>query len=314
MRYLGLRVFAALLGLALLIAASAHAEDFELAGAPEPFSGSDTLDITLAADGTAQEMRTRRVKVLTDSAAKAAAKQVMSYQFTLETLNVVEAYTKKADGRRLDVTRAGIIARDASADNIDAHDARILTILFPDVAVGDTVVFTVRKEIKRPIFRGHYSRLVAVEANIADTVRIVAPKDLWLDVKTYGDDYEHNVVFDEKTATHTILHPAKPKGAARRNEPGAIAFAESDIPHIVITTFRDYWKVGRSMWAAAKSRIERTPEIAALADEITAGITDRRKQAAAIDAWVKRNIRYVAIEIVVVGMVTNHASLLIKNL
>jgi hypothetical protein len=38
-----------------------------------------------------------------------------------------------------------------------------------------------------------------------------------------------------------------------------------------------------------------TPEIQAMADEITAGIEDRREQARAISHWVKRNIRYVIV-------------------
>jgi hypothetical protein len=70
--------------------------------------------------------------------------------------------------------------------------------------------------------------------------------------------------------------------------------------------------LGRKAWAAAKPQIESTPEIVALADEITAGIAERRAQAEAIDRWVKRNIRYVAIEIGAGGMVPHRASAVLK--
>src|SRR5581483_11937804 len=40
---------------------------------------------------------------------------------------------------------------------------------------------------------------------------------------------------------------------------------------------------------------------------------DRRKQAEAIDNWIKRNIRYVAIEIGVGGIIQHYASAILKN-
>ncbi len=316
MKSLGLRRHALMLAVGMGLATAAvpaGAQDFELAAAPAPVSGSDTLDIKINPDGTAQEWRTRRIKALTQTGGKAVAKQVLAFQATLHNVRVLEAYTEKADGRRIEVARAGIVVRDAASNDVDAHDSRIMTIIFPDVAIGDTVVFTALKETKRPPLARHYWQVIGAEAFVADTVRIVAPKDLWLAVAAYGEGYAHNIVFDESTATHTLLRPAMPTADPRPNEPGATAPAESEIPHIVISTFKDYWMLGRSAWAASKSRIETTPEIAALAAEITAGIDERRAQAEAIDQWVKRNIRYVAIEIGVGGIVPHHAALVLKN-
>src|SRR5262249_2977959 len=56
-----------------------------------------------------------------------------------------------------------------------------------------------------------------------------------------------------------------------------------------------------------------TPEIASLADEITKGIGDRRQQAQAIDAWMKKNIRYVAVYLSLGRVVPNDASNVLRN-
>jgi hypothetical protein len=56
-----------------------------------------------------------------------------------------------------------------------------------------------------------------------------------------------------------------------------------------------------------------TPEIQALADEITAGVTDKRAQAAAIDHWIKGNVRYVAIYLGSGRVVPNDAATVLKN-
>ncbi len=314
-RVLGLRECAATLAVALSLglgaASPGQAQDFELAAAPQPVSGTDTIEITLHADGTAEEVRTRRVKILTETGLKSEAKQAIGYQSTLQDLSVLEAYTEKADGRRIDVDRPAIVTRDLTIGEVDVHDQKIRLIIFPDVAVGDTVVLAVRRDIK-PILPGQFSETFAPGNFITDTLRVTAPKDLWLNVASYGNGYDHQVAQDDNTVTHTLTHPPMANTVVRPNEPGAIAPADRDVPHIVVTTYKDYWMLGRNAWAAAKSRIESTPEIIALANEITSGIGDRRAQAEAIDSWVKGNIRYVAIEIGAGGLVPHQASEILK--
>ncbi len=300
------------LGLSLGATGASASENFELASAPTPIMGSDEIEVTIAPDGTAQEVRTRRIKVLTDAGRKAMAKQAVVYRSALQTVAVVEAYTEKRDGLRFYVDRGAILTRDVNANDVDSHDVKTRTLIFPNVAVGDTIVFTVRKETKKPIFPGQYAEIFPAENFVADTVRVIAPKDLWLNVAASGEDYEHRVIYDENTVTHIVTHPANPAGAPRPNENGAIAPSQSDYPHVLVSTFKDYWAIGRAEWALAKSRIEATPEITALANEITTGLTGHRAQAEAIDHWVKRNIRYVALEAGLDSMVPHRASAILR--
>jgi hypothetical protein len=55
------------------------------------------------------------------------------------------------------------------------------------------------------------------------------------------------------------------------------------------------------------------PEIQALADDITKGIEDKRKQAQAIDHWVKKNIRYVLVYLGSGGITPNPPMTVLKN-
>src|SRR5712671_2229652 len=71
--------------------------------------------------------------------------------------------------------------------------------------------------------------------------------------------------------------------------------------------------MGLAYAAAALPKAVVTPEIAALADEITRGIEDRRRQAAAIDAWMKKNIRYVALWLSLGRVVPNDAATVLRN-
>ena len=71
--------------------------------------------------------------------------------------------------------------------------------------------------------------------------------------------------------------------------------------------------MGRAYAAAASPKSFVTPEIAALADDITKGIDDRRQQAIAIDAWMKKNIRYVAVFLALGRVVPNDAASVLRN-
>jgi transglutaminase-like putative cysteine protease len=53
-----------------------------------------------------------------------------------------------------------------------------------------------------------------------------------------------------------------------------------------------------------------TPGIVALANEITKGIAGKKAQAIAIDAWMKKNIRYVAVYL---SIIPNDAATVLKN-
>src|SRR5262249_32356612 len=84
-------------------------------------------------------------------------------------------------------------------------------------------------------------------------------------------------------------------------------------PRLLISTFKDYEELGRAYWAEATKRAVVTPEIQALADEITAGTVDRRGQAAAIDRWIKSNVRYVAVYLGSGRVVPNDANAVLRN-
>lgn len=56
-----------------------------------------------------------------------------------------------------------------------------------------------------------------------------------------------------------------------------------------------------------------TPKVRALADQITAGVVDRREQAKKIYEWVSAHIRYVGIEIGIGGLVPHDADVVISN-
>jgi hypothetical protein len=187
---------------------------------PAPFSLAFDRTITLHADRTADSVNTTRIKILGEAALRSMGQQTLSYTEGMQTLDVVEAYTEKADGRRVAVDPASIITRDEASglNAVYLRDAKARTVIFPDLAIGDTIVMTTRLETKAGVFPGHYLHNVVFPLQIpfADcTIQIVVPKDLAINVAVLGKGIEDRVVEDGDVCVTTS--PITPRRARPRN-------------------------------------------------------------------------------------------------
>ena len=162
------------------------------------------------------------------------------------------------------------------------------------------------------LFEGHFMYSdVAPRSRAIDAARITieAPATLDLQVGTTGPGIVDAVETDGTMRRHTVtISPT----SYQPEEAGAVSPIDRD-PVLLVSTFKSYEELGRAYAAAAFPKIAVTPELVALADEITLGIDDRRAQAAAIDSWMKTNIRYVAIYLSIGRVVPNDAMTVWKN-
>jgi hypothetical protein len=136
---------------------------------------------------------------------------------------------------------------------------------------------------------------------------IEAPVGVELQVKAIGAALSARVEDTGDIRRHTVTLAPRPFML-----PDVRAVASVDVdPVLLISTFKSYVEMGRAYGAEALPKAKVTPEIIALAEEIT--IEDRRRQAMAIDAWMKKNIRYVAVYLSLGRVVPNDAASVLHN-
>ena len=82
---------------------------------------------------------------------------------------------------------------------------------------------------------------------------------------------------------------------------------------MLLTTFTDYLEIGKAYEAYAAPKTRVTPQVKALADEITKGLKSERDQVRALYEWVSRNIRYVAIYLGDGGFEPHDVEVILKN-
>jgi hypothetical protein len=316
MRVISMALFASVACVAPPFATAGLAQTPPAQPSPDGASYTVAFDntLTLNADKTGEYLETRRVKVLAIAALQQVAQQNVEYVEGMQSLSIVSAFTEKADGTRVPVDLATVITRDAATGlgAVFLRDLKVVTVIFPDVAVGDTLVLTTRKTIHSDTFAGQFEQMIPLVRNISradSTVRVIAPSSLPLKVGVQGDGVQHMAMVEGTETRHLITYHGQPSAPAEDRMTSAL---DRD-PNIFVSTFANYEELARSYWGAARSAIEVTPEIARLAAEITRGIDDKRAQARAISAWVKTNIRYVFVVLGATRVVPHSAAVVLTN-
>jgi len=298
------------LGLGLLAAAASPAAATDT---PAYTTAVDTR-MTIGADLTATLESTVRQKVLKESAIRVLGQQSLSFAESINSIEIVEAYTQKADGRRLPLDPANILTRDAATglNAVFERDAKVTTLIFPDVGVGDTLVYVSRTHRHDKRMPGHFAYAYVLVRSIPYSsyhLTVEAPKSLDLRAHASGEDLTLVSSTADEALHHTFEY--RPKSWSPE-EPGAVSVWDRD-PQIVITTFKSMAELGAGYWSSMQGKDTLTPEIQLLADEITSGIESRRAQAQAIEHWVKKNIRYVLVYLGSSGITPNPASSVLRN-
>ena len=253
-----------------------------------------TSDYEVAGDGTYTRVLHMERRASSDVAAQRIAQFAFSYNPPLGNVEVLEAYTRKPDGRILKVDASGIRDQASASDPtlMTFTDGRQKVILFPQVAAGDTVVVTVREKVFRLRFDGVFSTVhYFTRAEAWDDVRISikAPPSLPLQIEAVGAD-----VTKEGDETSLTYHWRFSALAAKAEDVAAVAPIDR-LPRLVVTSASSWEAIGRAYAALAEPKSAVTPRVQALADEITAGADDRRQQAERLYNWVAEHIRYIAV-------------------
>ncbi len=244
------------------------------------------------------------------------AQYYIGYNQSLDDVIDVQAYTEKADGRRLPVQPHQIRDQQEAA-SIDApmfQDTRLKIVVFPDVDAGDRV--TVRYVVRRhtPLFPGHFEDLSSARFHRHSDFRLIydmpASMPLYADASGFAP-----------TATPDV--PAAPPGKRRyawRYLDGDNARLEADSvsyfdygKRLAVSTFADYAAFARAYQERAAGRALPDDAVDALASGITAGLVDRRTRAIALSDWVRRNVRYVGVYLGPGGVVPHAASSVLAN-
>jgi transglutaminase-like putative cysteine protease len=252
------------------------------------------VDIDVHADGSTVQIAHVAVRATNDAAAQRIAQHPIVFSSSREELTVVEAYTQKPDGTRIPVDAGAIHAQlvPGSPNLTLFNDQERKVIVFPSASAQDTLVYTTRRDVHKPLFPGQFIWQSLLDRSLSwrdYQLTITAPATMPLRTEEHGIEAERRQDGDRIVYR---VHAAYPE--ALTAEPAAVGPFQR-LPRFFASSLPDYAAMARAYAALAQPKEAVTPEIQRLADRLTEGIADRKDQARALYDWVSTHVRYVAV-------------------
>ncbi|QBA11269.1 DUF3857 domain-containing transglutaminase family protein [Xanthomonas oryzae pv. oryzae] len=271
-------------------------------------------DYEVRADASSVETDEYEILLKTKSAVEQFSQVRLSYSEKMETLEVLQAYTVTVEGLRQDVAADKIYTQESysSASAAMYADRKVKVVVFPNLAPGARIVYRVRRAQSTPYFPGYFSlwETFSVFAQYDDAVvTLVAPKSLPMHLSVRGLQGGTKPVVRGDQARWEWRYQ---RTAPMKNQNWSAATWEFS-PTLMASTFDSWSQMGLAYHVKGGRAAAVTPAIQALADELTHGIDAPRAQAAALYAWVARNIRYVAVYLGNGGLEPNSADSILAN-
>jgi transglutaminase-like putative cysteine protease len=257
----------------------------------------------------------RATKVLKERAIKSVKKFTTSYSASIQDIEVLEAYTKKANGRRIDTPKTNFQKNTNSGKDNNGpvfSDRTSLTVVFPEVQVGDTVVFSYKILQTEPMFPGHFTALYTFSTNYAyDDVNVTldVPESLVADYQIRGMSEKISVNNGRKVYKWAYKNP-KPKKNKRKNYS---VWDPETYPGFSYSTFSSYEQIAKTYADRALPKAKVTELVRKLAKKIVGDEIESRKKARLLYEWVAINITYAGNCIGVGAVVPHDISFILDN-
>jgi transglutaminase-like putative cysteine protease len=273
----------------------------------------DHTHYNLQSDGRYTMDKDMEWRLNTPQAVQQMGQLPLAFSTSLQSIDVLEAYTVTPEGKRVDVRSDGIREQlfPASSGAPMFDDRRVKTLVFPSLSVGARLVMRTRMTMKEALFPGQVFEFTGAFPPFdrqSFEVSVQAPADMKVKLtpnKMEGGEENSDNPAVRRWRWHQSNLPALVP------EMGA-ASPHGDIPHVALTTFDSDAQIAQAYWARAQDKVKVTAEVQKLANKLTQGIPDRRAQAEVLYRWVSKNIRYVAIYLGFGGVVPHSADEVIQ--
>jgi len=261
-------------------------------------NGSFILDVELVA------------RINEDRAIDSNAQRPISFNQSLETLDIVEAFTQKPDGRKVIVGPEQIREQQEQASSRAPmfQDTRVKVVIFPEVEVGDRLVLHYKRKRKTALFPQQFEDTFLPDFYQVEQMSLTY--DLPADKPLYAANRGFKAVTPAAAAGRKVYRWDYVPGKKHRVEVGSVSYADYG-DFVAVSTFANFKEFAQAY--EARAAVEVTPVISALAKEITANLQTPRSKALALGDWVRKNIRYVAVYVGPGGVVPHQAQAVLDN-
>ena len=236
----------------------------------------------------------------------------ITFDADMETVTVTSAYTLTPSGRKIFVGPGQVSteAQSISQSAPEFSEAKVTTIVFPHVSVGDDLVSNWRVTCLKPYFPYSVSITHTVPyflQALRERVVVHAPADMHLFWEGSGG---YRIREHSNTVRRTIVAKLSQTDPSAIRQNGLSFYQMS--PTFIVTTFPNWQAIGKAYWGYAKQSEVATSKVEALARKLAAGQSGIGAIRAIYD-WTITHIRWVGIETGLSGYRPQTPSLTLKD-
>ncbi|REG60614.1 transglutaminase superfamily protein [Paraburkholderia sp. BL6669N2] len=279
----------------------------------DPYTNEgETQTFTVNADGSFTKLDSMTLHVNNEAGVARVAQQYVWFNRNMADVQILEAYTITADGVRHDVQPEQIrnVQEARSFDAPMFQDIQEKVIVFPAVEPGARVHLSYRKTQKQPIVPGEFSDFTPPDLAPTHNFRLIY--DLPADKPLYADARGFTAVQPVTRDGRTRYEYRYDKAHFSRLERGSIAYVSYG-DRLMVSTFPDYAAFAATYRESAADPSAPDAAVTRLAQQLTAHDRTPRDKAKTLYDWVRRNVRYVAINVGRGAVVPHNASAVLAN-
>ncbi|MFZ6766026.1 DUF3857 domain-containing transglutaminase family protein [Undibacterium sp. Di26W] len=253
------------------------------------------------------------VQINEERAVVSQSQRQWSFNQSLETLELLEAYVEKPDGRKVHVKPEQIKLQQEPAYSGAPmfQDMQVRVVIYPEVAVGDKIYSRHSKTRKTAMFPGQFSDYTP--SRYVPTKQLTMIYDMPADMPLLSQEDGFAAAPRVNQNGRTVYRWDYLPSDNPRIESSSVSYADYG-KQLVVSTFTDYASLGKAYYQTAALTTKANAKIKAKTAELTKGINNPRDKAYAIYDWVRKNIRYVAVYIGNGGLVPHNADEILDNL
>lgn len=273
----------------------------------------DSRDIEVTANAGFTRIDEKMVQIDTAQGIDLSGQVKLYYNGKRATQKVLEAYTIKPNGDKVQVSPDRIKVRNSEADDLAPYfsDQMMTIIIFPQVEIGSKVYYKAITEQKEPILKGQYSNYVYFTPHRRydnTRIRVTHPPELPLQVNPRDITGTRSTLPDGRIE---YVYEFK-QDTAYPPEPNRVELTDF-APGVQFSTFSSYAELAKTFQSLIQPKTQVTPPVQKLADELTQGATTTRQKAQKLYDWVSANIRYVGIDVGASGFEPHSADEILAN-
>jgi len=246
------------------------------------------------------------VRILSPQGLQIMKQAAVGYMEGYQDADILQAYTLKPDGKRIDVTNGKYMVSMGATTAPAFQSMKLKVAVFQNVEVGDEVGWTTTITQHIPWFANSFSLVLPFpnalrQHDMQITLTIPRSLDMHVDAAgLQGGETPANGSARVWVWTRNVDAPA-------RVEAGQVSDLDAG-NHLIVSSMPDFASVAKAYQAGAADKIAVAPDVQALADQLTTGVADRREQVRRLYNWVSGNIKYLNIALGNGGIVPHQAA------